>query len=255
MRSRNLVIFAVSSYLFFLLLLLPASHLFTLFSPPASVLKLSGISGSVWSGSVDKVTIKNYSLDSLAWSLNPLLLFAGNIGLDLQSRFAGQSLNTELDYSLFSKKVLLKQLNSNINASELQKQLKLPFGELVGTIQLDIDRLEIKPGQLPDVSGQLSWKQAQIKLYSTISMGHISLIIASADNGELSGQLSNSGGEVSISGDIKVNANKSYNLNIKLKPRSNASKDLLNILSLVAPRKINAEHIIQRSGRLSELGF
>ncbi|MCK4708607.1 MAG: hypothetical protein KAU21_08325, partial [Gammaproteobacteria bacterium] len=59
---------------------------------------------------------------------------------------------------------------------------------------------------------------------------------------------------LSIQGDIKILANQRYTLDVKLKPRANASSELKNILTLVAPRKVKSEHIIHRAGHLRDLG-
>lgn len=255
MNNRSLIITACSGYVFFLLLLVPASQIVSLFKPTSSQISLAGISGSVWSGTIQSLQFQNHTLNATSWSLKPLMLMTGNVSLDLQTEFFGQKLNTELDYSLFSQSVALQDLHSVINAPALQKLLNLPFGELLGDIQLNLASVNLRSGQLPAIHGNVLWNKAQVKLYSTITLGNLSLNVSSSDNGDITGQLKNSGGEVSISGDLKITNNKRYTLNIRLKPRSNASKDLINILGMVAPKKVKSEHVIQRSGHLSQLGI
>ncbi|MDH5517087.1 MAG: type II secretion system protein N [Gammaproteobacteria bacterium] len=255
MNNRTLIITGCSSYLIFLLLLVPANQILTVFKPTLNNITLNGISGSIWSGSIQSLSVKNQLLNTTSWSLKPLSLLSANIGLDLETEIAGQKLVSKLNYSLITKSVSLSQLHSLIDASAIQALLQLPFGELNGNIELSLQQLQLMPGKLPVVTGKVNWDNALINLYSSINLGNLSLDLSSADNGDITGALANSGGEVSISGQIKVSSNKRYHLDLRLKPRSNASKDLLNILSMVAPKKIKSEHVLNRSGQLSEFGI
>lgn len=250
-----MILIGVSSYFFFLLTLTPAATVISFLPIPTNTVKLNGIRGSIWSGSIDNIDFNNQVLQDLSWSLNPFSLLAAAISTQVQSSFNGNIINTSLDYSLISNQVSLSDTSSTIAATALQKQLNLPFGELAGTINLTFDEIEFIPGKLPVVSGLVNWSNAKLTLSDTVSFGNLSLALQSNDKGEITGQLNNNSGDLSIIGDIKITTNKQYTFNAKLTPRSNAPKELLSILSLIAPRKDKSAHIIQRNGRLSDLGI
>lgn len=255
MNIKPTLITAVSSYILFLLILVPAANIAPLLNTPATGVKLHGISGSLWSGEIDHVSIKNQNIQSVKWSLNPLAIFGANLSTNLESSFQGQPLSTQLSYSLLSNNSTLNNLHSSINASDLTKILNIPFGQLKGIINISVDNMLLAAGKLPLIHGQVKWKNAKLSLGNTTSFGHLLLKLNSNEAGDLLGVLTNTQGELSIAGDMKVLANQTYTLNIKLTPRPNASNELKNLLPLIAPRKIKSSHIIRRSGHLHDLGI
>ncbi|MCK5336660.1 MAG: type II secretion system protein N [Gammaproteobacteria bacterium] len=255
MKTKNIFIAGAISYFLFLLILTPAANIIPLLTPSSNKISLHGISGSLWSGEIDQVIFNKQKLQSLRWSLNPLSIFAASISTDLQTEYKGQSISSQLEYSLISKIITLNDLQSSIKATELQKILNLPFGQLDGEINIDLHTVDLVAGKLPLINGKISWNNAKLSLSNTISFGQLQLILHSNDTGDLFGELSNKQGELSIQGDIKILANQRYTLDIKLKPRANASTELKNILTLVAPRKVKSEHIIHRAGHLRDLGI
>jgi general secretion pathway protein N len=255
MKTKTILISAISSYFLFLVFLIPAANIIPLFNTPSSGVKLYGISGSLWTGRIDQVMIKKQRVQSVNWSLNLLAILTANLSADLEADFQGQPVSTQLSYSLISNTATLSNLHSSVNASDLNKILNIPFGQLSGIIKIDFDNVQLNTGKLPLVNGQVKWNNAKLTLGNTTSFGQLLLTLNSNEAGDLLGVLSNTQGELSIAGDIKVLANQKYTLNIKLTPRANASNELKNILSLIAPRKVKSSHIIQRSGYLRSLGI
>lgn len=255
MKTKLLLITGSASYLIFLLILTPAANIVPWLNLPAQKISLYGISGSLWSGSIDTAVINKHKLQSSVWSLNPFSLFRASLSADLQTNYQSQPVSSRLDYSLLSNSILLTDLQSTVKADALQKLLNIPFGQLAGTIQIKLDNVEVLAGTAPLVNGSIVWNNAKFTLADTISFGQLQLALQTSESGDLSGKLSNTQGELSIQGDIKILADQSYSLNIKLKPRANASTELQNILSLIAPRKVKAAHIIQRNGHLRDLGY
>lgn len=255
MKTKKIIITAAISYFLFLLALIPAETILPLLNKPANGITLQGISGSLWSGSIDEVDLKKQSIQSLKWSLNPFSLFTASLSSDLEASFHGQTLSTQLDYALISKAITFNDLKSTIDAKELTDVLKLPFGKLHGIVNIDLNKIRHTAGELPLVHGRVVWNNAKLTLSETSSFGRILLNLDSDDAGGLIGKLSNKQGELSIQGDIKVLANQSYTLNIKLTPRANASSELKSMLSLIAPKKVKSDHIINRRGQLKDLGI
>ena len=255
MSIKKLIISATISYIFFMLMLLPAAHVIPIFNIPASKATFSGISGSIWSGKIDHLRLQKQDLHSVQWDVKPLSLLTGKLSTHLVSSYQNIDANALVDYSLFSKQLSLSDLNSEFSASQLQKILQLPLGELDGSIYIDMSRIVLADNKLSHVTGQISWKNAKIKLSNPIPLGIINIDISMPKRGVLSATLSNKQGALSIKGNIKLLANSRYTLDLRLKPRANASSELTELLRLMAPKKNQSEHIIQRSGRLNKSGL
>lgn len=255
MKTKQLLITAGVSYFLFLITLTPAANIIPLFNNKTTGIVMSGISGSIWAGTVEKINLKKQTIQSLKWSLNPFSLLTANLSTDVEASVQGQAITTKIDYALFSKTTSLNNLHSSINANELKDILKLPLGDFSGIINININNATLTAGKLPLIDGLINWNNATLILSDKISFGKISLTLNNTDNGDLIGRLNNTQGELSIIGDIKVLTNKKYTIDIKLTPRANASNELKSILSLIAPRKVKSSHIIHRTGYLRDLGI
>lgn len=255
MKTKYILVLASVSYFIFLLILTPAANIIPLLNNKSTGITMSGISGSLWAGSVDKMNLKNQTIQSLAWSLNPFSLLLANLSTDIEASVKGQLITSQVDYALFSEVTSLNNLHSSINASELKELLKLPLGEFSGIIDIDLSNVTLAAKKLPLINGLINWNNATLTLSEKIAFGQVSLKLNSADNGDLIGKLNNTQGELSIVGDVKVLTNNKYTIDIKLTPRANASSELKSILSLIAPRKVKSSHIIQRTGSLHDLGI
>lgn len=255
MKTKHYAMTAIIGYLFFLLILTPASTVVSFLDLPPKKVALHGVSGTIWSGMIDRASFNKQQLQAISWSLNPLSLLTGSLTTALEASVYNNTVNTRLHYSYFSDQLKLTDLQSNINAKDLQQQLNLPFGELAGDIRIKFDQIEIIPNTLPSINGLISWTNARLTLAEKISLGNIFLRLEPGANNEISGKLSNTNGDLSINGDIKVSAQQIYTLHLRLKPRANASDELLSIVRLIAPRKKNNEHVLTRSGHLRQLGI
>jgi len=255
MSSKKLIITAVISYIVFLLILLPAAQIFPFLKIPASTASFSGISGSIWSGRIDRVRLQKQNIHAVQWDVKPLSLLTGTLSADILSSYQNIDASTLLDYSLFSKKLSLSDLRSEFSASQLQKLLELPFAELTGSIHMDMNSIVLQQNKLSQVNGQIIWNDAKVKISKPIALGILNVDVSTPKSGELSAILSNRQGALSIQGKLKLMANSRYTLDVRLKPRANAPSELTDLLRLIAPKKIKSEHVIQRSGRLKASGL
>lgn len=253
MKIQHYIITALLTYVFFLLLLTPAASIVSRIELPRS-LQLNGISGSIWSGQIDQVLFRQQSLSNLEWSVHPLSLITGSISSDIKTDIFQNTVNGVIDYSLISKQLNLTDIKSRINASDLQQQLQLPFGDLDGVISLSADEVIIEKGKLPNITGVLSWRNAKLTLTSAMNLGDLFIRVAPGENGGLTGDISNLRGQLTVKGKLTVSDKQIYSLNLTLKPRANAPEELLSLLRLMAPAK-KGEHIISRSGHLRQLGI
>jgi len=255
MNSKTLIITAAISYIIFLLILLPASQVISLLKIPATTASFNGISGSIWSGRIDHLRLQRENIHAIQWDINPLSLVTGNLSAHMLGSYQNIDASALLNYSLFSKKLSLSDLRSEFSAGQLQKILELPFAELTGSMHMDMNNIVLQDNKLSHANGQIIWKDANIKLSKPISLGKINLDLTTPKSGELSATLSNKQGALSIKGQFKLMANSRYTVDVRLKPRANASAELTDLLRLLAPRKIQSEHIIQRNGRLKIPGL
>lgn len=81
------VVIGIVAYLYFILSGFPASVAYKYIITPADrahVVKLQGLSGTVWSGTAAEAKVAAISLGKLHWDMQLLTLFTGKLGLDVE---------------------------------------------------------------------------------------------------------------------------------------------------------------------------
>ncbi|WP_337841683.1 type II secretion system protein N [Rheinheimera sp.] len=181
--KTGLVILAL--YLGFVLLLSPAALWLKLVPLPASV-QLGPVSGTVWQGQVQALSVQGLTLSDLKWQLNPWLLFTGKLALTLEAGQPRQtqlpSLKTELRFGFDSMQV--RQLQARLPVSLLQPalQLPLPVG-LDGAVLLKIPQLEWSTAGCQQLQGLVSWLDAKVQPPTGwIGLGTLDGQLSCADN-------------------------------------------------------------------------
>jgi general secretion pathway protein N len=233
----------------------PAATVVPLLKIPERTAHIEGISGTIWTGSADRVTVNKQVISDVNWSLNPFSLFGAAIQSDISATLMSVPVTSQLNYSLLSQQTTITDLQGAVNASEVQQAINLPFGVLEGRISFHVTQLQLAGNQLENLQAQLNWNNAKLTLADTVSFGNLNLQLMSTDKGNVEGQLSNSSGDLSIDGQINIAKNQRFEFNASLTPRSNAPKELLNILNLLAPQKSGNAHVLRRQGHLRQLGI
>jgi len=152
-------------YLVFLLMLVPAAWWLKLVTLPAGV-RVGPVSGTLWQGEVQAVSVEGIVLPSVRWQLRPLALLGGVLQLQLN---AGQQQQQQWPYLTSELKfgfsgVELTQTQLRVAASQLQPvlQLPLPVG-LDGQVHLKVQQLLWNETGCQQLSGLVSWMNARIQ--------------------------------------------------------------------------------------------
>ncbi|TNF36926.1 MAG: type II secretion system protein N [Gammaproteobacteria bacterium] len=254
MKQRYYWIIGILAYVFFVLFNTPAAQVINLidkqFKLPA---KFYGVQGTIWSGSSDALVINRTRLDNVRWSINPFSLLALRISTDVeadikQSRTIG-TLVLYPDGSMHGKSV-----RARINARDLQQMIALPFGQLEGEININLETLELLAGGLPKATGQVKWRNAKLTLTEAVDLGQIDINLE-PEQKNLKATISNKGGMIAINGTAIISDNKAYTLDIEFKPEASASASITQSLGMFARRLPNGVYQLKQNGNLARLGF
>jgi general secretion pathway protein N len=225
-----LTAYGVVLYLLFLVINLPANVAWSL--APQQIKRsiiVSNLQASAWSGSADSIIVNGIELGKANWSFNPLLLFVGKLGGHITIRnVMGQAQSgfaIQRDDS-----VELSNLTSEFNAAMLDSAFR-PF-TFAGIIKSDLNTLELQRKAQLIATGTLQWNNASIAGVQEVALGNV-LLNASPEAKGTRLQVSNEGGLIAISGDIRVAGNGRYTLNLLLSNRDKRRTDIDTILSVL----------------------
>ena len=242
-----LIAYGVILYLLFLVISLPANVVWSL--APQQLkhgVIVSNLQGSAWSASADSIIVNGFELGKSNWTLNPLLLFVGKLGghitvhnamSEVQSGFAIQT----------DQLVELSNLTGEFNAAMLDPAFR-PF-TFAGIIKSDLDTLELQRKARLMATGTLQWNNASISGVQEVALGNV-LLNASPEAKGTRFQVSNEGGLIAISGDIRVAGNGRYTLNLLLSNRDKQRTDINTILSVLGRLDAQSRVRLNQQGML-----
>ncbi len=225
-----LTAFGLVIYLIFLLIHVPAEFVWS-FAPPQFKrgVIVSNLQGSAWSARADSVIVNGYELGKANWSLNPLWLFIGKLGGHIMVRNAmGQA---QSDFAVQADQFIeLSELTGEFNAAMLDPALR-PF-TLTGIIKSELSTLQLQRKVQLSANGNLQWNNATVTGVQEVALGNVQFSASPEAKGTLL-KVSNEGGLIGISGDIRVAGNGRYTLNLLLINRDKRRSDVETMLSVL----------------------
>ncbi len=224
----------VGAYLAFALSTLPASTAVRWFVPPPVV--LTGVQGTVWSGSAASGTIGGLSVQDVHWHVRPWTLLTGRVGANVETRLADGFLNTGLTAS--TSRVQFDDLRGGTSLATLA--LMLPVRGMRGQATVALSSLEVENGWPARIVGEL--KLAALEMTSLMPTGGSSNLVPLGDYtvtfGEapprsIAARFVDNGGPLEVAGTLVVSPARAYTFDALIKPRNSASKDLVDGLSFM----------------------
>lgn len=188
--SIKWIVAGILAYLFFLIFRLPANQLVGRLTLPDTI-SVSGISGTIWSGSAEFISINGMAVSNLKWETGALPLLLGNLSLDIK---AGNSRAS--DEISFSGPVSMSLLsNQHFSASDFRmflpsglviSQLPLPIPvNAGGRFRIDIDELDYQQ-QCTSLTGTGQWLNANVVgLGDAIQLGNFNADLSCIDGDTL----------------------------------------------------------------------
>ena len=189
-----------------LLVTFPARVAYQWFAPPD--LTLSGISGSVWSGSAAEGLAGGAYIQDISWTLQPSALLSGKLAFDTVSRPASGTMQTRVAAGL----------NGALTFSDLSGSVPLDLvhpafqqGGISGDLRLDFETLTLQNGVPVDAKGSIVVSDFFARDLSAGAIGDFRADIETVDGG-ISGRLDDVSGVLDIEGTIVLSADRTYSL-------------------------------------------
>ena len=229
-----------------LLYKLPAKFVYRQFAANSPV-ELVGISGSVWSGHVEQINIRQISIGDIDWTLSPFALLFGEASIQWQSSDPVVMLSGEL---LLSSDVI-SVTNTHGSIDLLAIAQRFPSQDLLpdGIINIKIDAIDLDQEKFLKVKGHINWKKAGMIAPEIISFGGFNAELTSR-NGQLLMQLSDADGAVSLSGNVMFTRYGEFQYSIKLGVRDISQPALLEGFKQLGRPDIDGNISMQAGGYL-----
>jgi len=240
---RTALILAVAVFLVTLLVRLPAQLLLPLL--PAEV-TCAAPAGTIWRGRCEQLRVGTWSVGQLSWSLHPVALLRLRVAADVASQDPAVRAQAQLELAR----------NGDLMISALAATIAVPGGSgpvaagASGTLLLAIDSARVQRGHLVAVQGKVDLQQLRIE-NPAADLGSFELKFAPAnESGPIMGQLSDTGGPLSVVGLLQLSPSGSYDLEGSIAPRANAGANLTQLLQLLGPPDPQGRRAFSLAGSL-----
>jgi general secretion pathway protein N len=244
---RLLVAVGLVALLVSLVALLPARVGLSLLRVPATT--LTGVSGSLWHGAGQRLTVGSLTLGPIHWQVKPTRLLMGQLAADVGATLPDGFLNATVGWSLRGRLGI-----SGLEAAAPLGWLAPAMGGAGSQLTARFDRLVVNAGHVETAIGSLQVAGVVLPVPTTgPNLGAGTYEVAFNADGlkpgvPLTGTVKDSGGPLEIAGTVTLTPPRSYELTGTAKPRPNAPPELLNALKMLGPATPDGGHALSLAG-------
>lgn len=253
MSLINKIIIGVLIYLVFLVALFPANIALSLAPLPANV-NISGVSGSIWSGSIDNLQLQQRQLEQLRWELSPWALLLGSVRVDLQvgSRSTPVSAKGAVTWSMDG--ISAQGLRFEAPDSFLIANAKLPFKtEIQGEVSLLVETLEQGKPWCEQLTGKLFLNQTNVNnQFGNYPLGNIELGLSCVE-GKVQLATDESKNQLGIIGTLQLDEGNMLKVAAKIKETAEQPEDMRKSLPMLGKRDSDGYFPVAYQGRIPGL--
>jgi general secretion pathway protein N len=232
MKLRMLVVLGVVAFLVFALVTLPARFVLSRFA--SAGVQASGVSGTIWNGAAQVLTVGGVRIGSVTWSLRALPLLTGRASADVNVKRVDGFLETQASGWL-SGRIAFDALTGSLPLSALPPNVIR--GGWTGTLNLKLPALVLEDGWPIEAAGVVEVIDLTGPANKPANMGSYRVTFAEDDASEenvLRGALVDLGGPLEISGTIDLQAaERGYRIQGLIKPRPDAPREVVNQLQFL----------------------
>jgi hypothetical protein len=243
MTTRAALLIAILVFVITVLVRLPARTLLPLLPPQVSC---ETPSGTVWHGACAQLRSGTVSLSGFTWHVQPAQLLRGGLQAELVST----------DPKASGQAIVTLSAHQQVDVHQLTAQLPLRNGlsvlphDLSGTVQVSVDRAQLRHGQLLALQGFVRVLQLRSESQAA-DLGSFELRFPPAAPGDpIQGQLQDLGGPLSVSGQLRLMRSGGYDLSGWVVARPSASPELVQALQLLGPADAQGRRMFSVAGSL-----
>ena len=210
---RRLIIAGAITLLAGLIILFPARVAYDWFAPPG--LRVSGISGSIWSGSASRVSAGGIYVANLQWRFKPHRLFTGKFAYAIQGGAGAESVETDLALSIAGD-LHLTDLSAFIQLQSLETSSGV--SGMRGTASARFERIVLSNGLPVTAKGTLEVSGLLLPLVSQSTIGGYRAEFFTQQDGVVA-SVQDTDGVLDLAGSFKLAADGAYEFLGQIAPK------------------------------------
>jgi hypothetical protein len=251
MKWWSYLLIGFGTYLFFMLLLLPAQHVlgWTAGDMKTAPLTYVAIKGSLWRGKMEAVKVLGTPLDKLKWRFAPTELLFGRVGFDIKLIHAGQELDGDLSIG-FSEQIYLEDISGQLPAEMIPPMIDLRQIGVDGKITLNLEKLILENSKITSAEGQIEWRDFALTTPFALKVGNLQADFMTDDNGEVKAKIKDLGGPTGVDGELSLTSAGNFQVKGLIKPGTDSDPNLGNALNAISKQQPDGSYRITYSMQL-----
>ena len=224
--------------------LFPARVAYHWFAPQA--LQLSGLEGSLWSGSAAEMSAAGFYRRDREWRLRPLRLFTGKVAASVEA--SPSSGFVEADVAVGpGGSISLSDVNGSLPLSDFASLARMPG--LAGTASIQFEALRIRDGLPVAARGTLAVADLVAPLVDPGSIGGYRAEFFTEENAVI-GSVEDVNGVFDLAGSLTISADRNYQFLGKVAATDGTSEKLKGQLRFLGTPNERGQHDIRLEGQL-----
>jgi general secretion pathway protein N len=238
----------VIAYLVLLVATAPAARVLPLLRPVLPGVQLSGIDGTVWSGSAVQAVAGNVQLQQLQWKFRPFALLAGTTEIKVRGKLQGRNLRARVGQRWFGHRYL-SDVQGAVPAQHVLDWARAKQVNVQGHLEFELEDVRWSEARLPAVAGVVTWSPASVVAPVELAFGTARLETGMGEGGGSRGKLTSSGGNLLVEADVEADPGGDYRLNAQIRQQGDVPQAVANFLSTFTEDR-NGSYHFEWSGSL-----
>ncbi len=243
--SRKTLLFAgLLTFVAAFVALFPARVAYHWFAPPA--VQVSGLQGSIWSGSATEAAAAGVYLRDVKWRLHPLGLLTGKLAAHVEASPSSGFLEADVAAGLGGS-IALSNVNGSLPLGDFAALARVPG--LAGNASVQFDELRVRDGLPVVATGTLAVANLVAPMVDPGSIGGYRAEFFTDDNAVIA-SIEDVNGVFDLAGSLTISADRNYQFLGKVAATDATSEKLRGQLRFLGTPNERGQHDIRLEGQL-----
>jgi general secretion pathway protein N len=242
LRRFFLVVFVLLAIAVVVVATCPAEYAYRLLADRMGVVRLSGVTGTLWQGHATNSQVFGQELGALDWTLQAAPLLNGELIAHVQLA-GGQITASGVVDRTWDGTINLRDAVFRLPASMAAPALDIPALQLLGNIDGKLSQGRLRGLWIDQASGSLRWGDAAVAGAAQAVLGDLEATFASAPDGTIAGVVHDLEGPMRLNGTFKISAG-SFDAEANLDARDGNQQVIEALRYIGEPQADGSSHLV-----------
>ncbi len=228
-----------------LLVFFPARVAYRWFAP-ADLVAISGIDGSVWSGTAREASASGVFVRNMRWRFQPLSLFTGKLAYAIEATPTSGFVEARVAVGITGA-VTMQDVKASLPIRALQRAVSMPG--LGGEVNLQFERLQLADGLPVTADGTVEVANLVAPLVYRGSIGGYRAEFFTQESGVMA-SVEDTDGLIDLAGSLEISPDRSYTFIAQLAAKSNTPASVRQQMQFLGSANERGQHELRLEGVL-----